>query len=145
MSTSGALQELRNVPEPTPLNEAVWEAWVEKGHARDRRSSASRQVAVQWVSLAALVVVAGLWSRLAPFDLVARFVLTAGAIFMTFHAIHAGHFVLGVAFAGIALLYNPVAPVARFSGDWPRAAVFASAIPFIASLTARSVRRKHNA
>jgi hypothetical protein len=148
MSTSGHLQERRKVRTPTPskgLDEAAWQAWVEKGRAQGRRSSAGRLMAVKWVSLAALVVVAGLWSHLAPYDVVARFILTAGSIVMTFHAIHGERYVLGVAFAGLALLYNPVVPVFSFSGDWPRAAVFAAAIPFIASLIAPNVKRKHNA
>jgi hypothetical protein len=102
-------------------------------------------MAVKWVWLAGLAVVAGLWSRLAPYDVLARYILAAGAIVMTFHAVHAERYALGVVFAGIALLYNPVAPVLSFSGDWPRAAVFASAIPFVVSLTARNMRRKHNA
>lgn len=43
MSALVGLQELREVWEPPvakPLDEAVWQAWVKKGRARDRRNNA---------------------------------------------------------------------------------------------------------
>ena len=141
MSTSVGLQKLRNVPAPPlskPLDEAAWQAWVAKGRAREKRNSAARLTAVKWVSLTALAIVAGMWSQLARYDVVARFIVAAGAIFVMFHAIHSEHYALAAVFAAIALLYNPVAPVFSFSGDWPRAVVLASAVPFVASLTARN-------
>lgn len=147
MSTSVGFQELCEIRERPPskrLDEVSWRTWVEKGRARDRRNSAARLMAVKWVSLAGLLVVAGLWSRLAPYDVVARFVLAAGAIVVMFHAIHAEQYALAVMFAAVAVLYNPVAPVFRFSSDWPRAVVLFSAIPFVVSLTARNVRKEHN-
>jgi len=118
MSTSVGLQEswkLREPPASKPLDEGVWQAWVEKGRARDRRNSAARLMAVKWVSLAALVVVAGVWSHLAPYDSVARFIVAAGALVVMFHAIHKGHYAFAAVFGTIALLYNPVAPVFNFS------------------------------
>ena len=148
MSTPSALQELWEIREPPPskrLDEAVWQAWLKKGRARDRRNSAVRLTAVKWVSLTGLLVVAGLWTHLAPYDVAARFIVAAGAIVVMFHAFHTGHHVLAAALAAVALLYNPVVPVFSFSGDWPRALVVASAIPFVASLTAPLVRREPNA
>jgi hypothetical protein len=149
MSTSVGVQELWDVREPPlwkQLDEAVWRVWVEKGRAQGRRNSAARLMAVKWISVTALVVVAGLWSHVAaPYDVVARFIVAAGAMVMMFHAIHGGHYALAAVFAVVALLYNPVAPVFSFSGDWPRAVVLASAIPFVASLTAGNMRGKHNA
>lgn len=148
MSTSLGFQKLLEVRERPPskqLDEAVWQAWVEKGRARDRRNSAARLMAVNWVSLAGLLVVAGLWSHLAPYDVVARFILAAGAIVVMSHAIHEEQYALAVMFAAVALLYNPVVPVFSFSGDWLRAVVLVSAMPFVASLTARNVRTEHNA
>ena len=147
MSTSVGLQELLEVREPPPskrLDEAVWQAWLEKGRAQDRRGSAARLRAVKWVSLAGLLVVAGLWSHLAPYDVVARFVVAVGAIVVMLHAIHAGHYASAAVFGVLALLYNPVAPMFSFSGDLPRAVVLASAIPFVASLAAHQVRRERN-
>ncbi len=150
MSTSKVvgLQELLGVRELPPskrLDETVWQGWMEKGRARDRRSSAARLMAVKWVSLAGLLVVAGLWSHLTPYDVVARFVVAAGAIVLMFHAIHVGHYALAAVFGTLALLYNPVAPVFSFSGEWQRVIAVASAAPFVASLTGRNVREESNA
>lgn len=147
MSTSVALLELldaREPPQSKRLDEAAWQAWAEKGRARDRRSSAARLMAVKWVSLAALCVVAGVWSHLAPYDVVARFVVAAGAIVLMLHAIHAERYGLAVGFGTLALLYNPVVPVFGFSGDWQRVAVVVSAAPFVASLASRNVRTKQH-
>jgi len=136
--------EVRDPPLWKPLDEQVWQAWVEKGRARDRRNSAARLVAVKWVSLAGLVVVAGLWSHLTPYDVVARFIVAAGAIIVMSHSIHVGQYALAAVFAAIALLYNPVAPVFSFSGEWQRVVVVVSAAPFVASLASRNVRTKHH-
>jgi hypothetical protein len=140
MSTTVASRELQKVWEPPrsrPVDEAIWHAWVEKGRAQDNRSSAARMKAVNWVSLVGLLAVAGLWSHLAPYDTLVRFVVAAGATVVMFHAIHAGHYALAAVFGALALLYNPVAPVFSFSGEWQRALVAASAIPFLASLASR--------
>jgi hypothetical protein len=137
--------EVRELPPAKPLDEAVWQAWLEKGRERDRRNSAARMVAVKWVSLAGLVMVAALWSYLGPYDVIARFVVAVGAIAVMFHAIHDGRYAFAAVFAAVALLYNPVVPVFSFSGDWPRALVLASAVPFVASLTAPIVRKQPNA
>lgn len=48
-----------------PLDEAVWQAWVAKGRAQERRSDAAGSKAVKWASIAGLLVAAGLWSQLA--------------------------------------------------------------------------------
>ena len=142
MSTSVGLRDLPAVWEPPPskpLDEAVWQAWVEKGHAQDRRSSAARLKATKWISLAGLLAVAGFWSHLAPYDVVVRFIVAAGAIVVMLHALHAGHYAFAAVFAALALLYNPLAPVFSLSGDWQRALVVASAAPFVASLASRNV------
>jgi hypothetical protein len=147
MSTSAGLRDLREVwelPLSKPLDEAVWQAWVEKGRAQERRSSAARVKAVKWVSLAGLLAVAGLWSHLAPYDVVVRFIVAAGAIVVMLHAIHRGHYAFAAVFAPLALLYNPLAPVFSFSGDWQRALVVASAAPFVASLASRNARAEPN-
>ena len=147
MSTSVGLQGLLEVRDPPlwkRLDEAVWQAWLEKGRARDRRNSAARMVAVKWASLAGLVVVAGLWSHLGPYDVTARFIVAAGAIVMMFHAISSRHYAFAALFGALALLYNPVVRVFSFSGDWQRAVVLASTAPFIASLAWRNVRTRHN-
>lgn len=143
MSTSVELQGSREVWQPPlakPLDEAVWQAWMVKGREQDRRSSAARVKAVKWVSAAALLVAAGLWSHLRPYEVVVRFIVAAGAIVVMFQAFHARHYAFAAVFGALALLYNPVAPVFSFSGDWQRVVVFASAVPFVASLVWRNVR-----
>jgi hypothetical protein len=132
------LVELR--PPAKLLDEAVWQAWLEKGRAQDRRSSAARMKAVKWVSIAGLLTIVGFWSHLAPYDVIVRFMLTTGAIVIMFRTIHMGQYVFAAVFAALALLYNPVVPVFSFSGGWQRAVVLASAVPFAASLAARNLR-----
>ena len=148
MSGAVGLNESRGGWEPPPakpLDEVVWKAWAAKGRAQDRQGSAARARAVKWVSIAALLAAAGLWFYLAPYDVVVRFIVAGGAIFLTFHAFHARQYALAAVFAALALLYNPVAPVFSFAGDWQRALVVASAVPFVASLAWGNVRLAHNA
>lgn len=137
MSTSVESQRPREAwtpPASEPLNEAVWEAWFPKGRAQDRRSSATRIKAVKWASIAALLTVAGLWSHVAPFDGVVRFLVTAGAMVLMFQTFQEKDYAVSLAFGVLAVCYSPVTPTFSFSGDWQRAAVGASAVPFIASL-----------
>lgn len=136
MSTSVELLGLREASAPPavkPLDEAVWQAWVAKGRAQEQRSSAAHIQAVQWVSIAALLAAAGLWSHVMPYAVVVRFIVVVGAMVAMFQAFHARHFVIAAVFGALALLYNPVAPVFSFSGGWQRAAVVASVLPFVVS------------
>ena len=122
------------------VDEAVWKAWLEKGRAQDRRSSAARGEAIKRVSIVGLLAVFGLWSHLTPYDALVRFMLTMGSIVVMFEAIHAGQYGFAVVFGALALLYNPIAPVFAFSGGWQRAVVLASTAPLVASLATRSLR-----
>lgn len=121
-------------PLSKPLDPAVWDAWVAKGRAEDRRSCAARIEVVTWISMAGLLIAAGLWSRLAPFEVVVRFLVTGGALVVMFAALRASHYALVAVFAALALLYNPLVPVFDFSGEWQRALVAASTVPFVATL-----------
>jgi uncharacterized membrane protein YoaK (UPF0700 family) len=127
-----------------PLDEAAWQAWGAKGRAQDKRDSAAHMKAVKWVSIAALLVAAGLWSQIMPYEVVVRFIVTAGAIVVMFQALQARHYAVASVFGALVLLYNPVAPTFSFSGDWQRVLVVASAVPFVASLAWRKVRLAHN-
>jgi hypothetical protein len=147
MSTLGGLQEPRSgwkEQSAKPLDEALWQAWVAKGRAHDRRSSAARMKAVKWVSIAGLLVAAGLWSHLTPYEVVVRFIVATGATVVMFQAFHARHYAFAGVFGALALLYNPVTNTISFSGDWQRALVAASAVPFVASLGWGSARTEHN-
>lgn len=130
-----------------PLDEAVWQAWIAKGRAQDLRSSAVRIKAVKWASIAGLLAAAGLWSHLAPFEVVVRFLVTAGALVVMFQALQVRHYAVAAVFGALAVFYNPVAPAFNFSGDWQRAVVVASAVPFVASLAwpnGRNARTEHD-
>lgn len=145
MSMSVEVQEVRGVREPLvskPLDEATWQTWVAKGRAQEERSHAVRMDAVKWMSLAALLfaTTVGLWSRLTPYDVGVRFLVAVGAIVLMFQAFHTRNYAFGAVFGALALLYNPVAPVFSFSGEWQRAFVVASAVPFVASLTWRNAK-----
>jgi hypothetical protein len=147
MSIPVEVPEVRGVWEPAvspPLDEAVWQAWVAKGRARDKRGSALRFGAVKAISIAVLLAAAGLWAYVSPYDVAVRFIVSAGAIVLMVHAVHAGRGVFAAVFGALALIYNPVAPLFSISGGWQRAFVVASAVPFIASLTWRGVRTAHH-
>ena len=120
-------------PEASPLDETVWQAWIAKGVAQDRRSSVVRAKAVKGVSIAALFAAVGLWPHLAQFEVALRFLVTAGAMVVMFQALQARYYANAAVFGALALLFNPVAPVFSFSGEWQRAVVAASALPFIVS------------
>lgn len=124
------------MPPVKPLDEAVWNAWVARGRAQDRRDSAARVRAIEWVSVAALLAAAALWSRVAPYETVVRFIVCAGAMVATFQVIRARRYAFVPVFGALALLYNPVAPVLGFSGGWQQAVVAASTAPFLSFLAA---------
>ena len=127
-------------PQVKPLDEAVWQAWKAKGRAQDRQGREARIKALKWGSIVALLAIAALWSQLASYELVIRCVLAAAAAGTMFEAFHKRQYALSAVFAVLALLYNPVAPVFTFSGNWQRALVVASAIPFVLSLASRDLK-----
>jgi hypothetical protein len=127
-------------PPVKPLDEAVWQAWKAKGRAQDREGRETRIKALKWGSIVALLAVAAWWSELTSYEIVIRCVLVAATVGMTFEAFHKRQYALGTVFGGLALIYNPIAPVFSFSGDWQRALVVLSAVPFIASLTRRDLK-----
>ena len=149
MSDSVTLQKTQDVFEPPlakPLDESVWQAWVLKGRAQDERSHAAAMKAVTWISLVTLVLVAaGFWSQIAPYDVAVRFLLAAGGLVLMFQAFRTRHYAFATVFGALALLYNPVVPVFSFSGAWQSAFVMASAVPFIVSLTWRNAKLVSNA
>jgi hypothetical protein len=150
MSTSVTLEKTQDVPAlplARPLDESVWQAWVLRGREQDERSHAAGMKAVTWISLATLLLAAaaGFWSHITPYEVAVRFLLAAGGLVLMFQAFHTRHYFFATVFGALALLYNPVAPVFSFSGEWQSAFVMASAVPFIASLTWRKARLVSNA
>ena len=134
------------IPAVRPLDERVWQAWTAKGRAHDRRISDRLLKAMKWASIAGLFA-AALWSQIAPFEVVVRFLVTTSAMVVMSQALQARYYAVAATFGALALLYNPVVPVFSFSGDWNHAVVAVSAIPFMASLAwpqRRNWRTKHN-
>lgn len=122
------------MPATKPVDERLWQAWLVKGRERDLRSRGEQVWAVKWVSIGVLLTAACLWSHVMPYDGVVRFIVAAGAIVMMFQAAHTRHYAFATGFGAVALLFNPVAPMFSFTGDWQRGATLASAVPFAASL-----------
>src|SRR5690242_10061925 len=89
----------------TPLDEAVWQAWLAKGRASDRRNSAARVKAMQWASVAGLLTAAALWSHLAGFEVAVRLLVTSGALIVMFQAFRSEYLAVAAAFAALAILY----------------------------------------
>ena len=144
MSTPAASpdQTRHAVPANSPLDEAVWQAWVRKGRSQQERSRTAWRKAVKFLSLAGLLfaVVAGFWPQLLAYDAAVRFIVAAGATLLMFQAFTLRYYAVGTMFGALALLYNPMAPIFSFSGNWQRALVVLSVLPFVASLTWRNVR-----
>lgn len=130
-------------PPVKPLDEAVWQAWKAKGRARDRKGIETRIKALKWGSIVALLAVAALWSQLMSYEILIRCVLAAAAVGMMFEAFNKRRYAWGTVFAGLALIYSPVAPMLSFSGNWQRALVVASAIPFVTSLAWHDLKEAH--
>ena len=120
-------------PGMKPLDETVWQAWLAKGRAKDNRNRAALSAAVRYVVTAVLLLVSVVWSSAAPYDVMARFVVTAGAMFMMLQAFRSSNHAIFALFGAIALLYNPVVPAFAFAGAWQRAFVVGSAFLFITS------------
>jgi hypothetical protein len=143
MSTQVALQEpeseWKTLPS-RPLDEAVWQAWVAKGRAQDRRSSDTHMKAVKLASIAVLLAAVGLWTYLPPYATGVRFIVDAASLAVMVQAFHARHYARAGIFGTLALVYNPVVPVFSFSGGWTRALVAASAVPFVVSLAWHKIR-----
>ena len=132
-------------PQEKQLDEAAWQAWVARNHERDQQDSVLRAEAATWVAIAALVVGATLFSGLAQYGIAIRFIVAVGAIAAIPDALRARHYFLVATFGALALLYNPVEPVFTFSGDWHRALLLVSILPFVASLSKRDVKLPRNA
>jgi hypothetical protein len=132
-------------PAVQPLNEAVWQAWKAKGREQDRRRGLVFNMVVRCSAIAALLIVAGLGSQVAPHALFARLIVAASAVTLMVQAVQARQVPFAAAFGLIAALYNPVAPMFDFSGSWERVFVAASAIPFLTPLLWRDGKEPRNA
>jgi hypothetical protein len=148
MFTSAELQQTHTMwtpPAVKPLDEVRWQSWLAGGRAQDQRRSATFMRGVKWVSLVGLLAAAANWPHLGPNDPVVRFVVAVGALAMMFQALRSRFYVVAAVFGALVLLYNPLAPVFAFSGEWQSGLVVASAVPFVASLAWNKPRMEPNA
>lgn len=121
------------MPAANQVDEGLWRAWVAKGREQERRTTAKFYTSIRYLAIAALLVGAGLGSRLTPYDVFVRFTVSAAAVFLTVQSLASRRYATAALFGLMLLLFNPVAPVFSFSGDWQRAFIAVSAAPFAAS------------
>lgn len=127
-------QRIEIAQSPKPLDEAVWNAWLDKNSARDRRNHAFRMEAVRWGCIGVLLLAAGLSFQHAFVSPVVvtkaiQFALTLGAIAFAWQTTSSRRYVLALAFATIAVLFEPLLP-----GSWPlqnSLVLLLSTLPFI--------------
>ena len=116
------------------LDESVWQAWVAKGRAKDKRKRARLSASVRYVVIAVLLLVAaGVGSNLAPYDVIVRFIVAAGAFFIAVQAIRSADYAIASVFGLVAVLYNPIAPIFDLTGEWQRLVVLGTAVLFMVS------------
>jgi hypothetical protein len=95
---------------------------------------------VKWASITGLLAALGNWPHPSPYDVLVRFVVAAGALATMVHALRSRDYLIATVFGALVVLYNPLAPTFRFSGQWQIALLVASTIPFAASLAWREPR-----
>lgn len=144
MYTAVAVEELPEVletPISRPPDEAGWQVWsLEHSPAGRVRSTAPK--AIKWAAIVGLLALGGLWSRVTPFEVAARFLVAAGAIVAMARFLLARRYAVVAVAGSLVLLYNPLAPVFELSGDWQRAVFVAAASPFLCSLIWRDMKRR---
>lgn len=122
------------------VKESVWQAWVAKGRAEDRRGADSRVRLTKWIAIAALLAAGAFWSNLAPYEVVVRFIVSFAAIVALGRAIRSKNYSVAALFAALVVLYNPMFPTFAFAGIWARILVIATALPFLATLRSDRTR-----
>ena len=116
------------------MDESVWQAWVAKGHAADKSKRAKLSASIRYVVIAVLLLAAaGVGSNSASQDVIVRFIVAAGALFIALHAFRSAAYAVAIVFGLIALLYNPIAPMFELTGDWQRVTVLGTAVLFMIS------------
>ena len=117
-----------------PLDREVWRAWQRKNRLQEGRRAVTRMKAVKWLCIAILIITAILLSPFSPSYVIVRFAVALGALVVMIQGLHTRHYAFAGLFAVLVFLYNPFVPIFAFSGNWQRWLVFASVLPFLASL-----------
>lgn len=131
-------------PPSTPLDEARWAAWAEKGRAHDKRIRAGFLKGLKGLSMMMLVAAATFWSHLLPYDGVARFALSAGALAAAFLLLRGRKYAMAAVAGAVALVFNPVAPALSLGGDWRRTLIVVTAVLLVASFAGFEKKKAQN-
>jgi hypothetical protein len=110
-----AEQKIETADSPEILDEAVWNGWLDRNAAEDRRKYAVRMELMRWGSIGLLLLAAGLSFQHAfvypPMATkVVQFALTLSAIAFGWQASSSRRYALMVAFLIVAIAFNPLLP-----------------------------------
>jgi hypothetical protein len=125
----------------TPLDEAVWQAWLAKGRAADIRSTAVRTNVLLWFMAVLLLAGAAFQSDLAPYEVAFRLAVAAGALIAMVAAFTQRQYGFSALFGLIAIAYNLLVPSLAASNAAQRIVAVAAAGCFLACFAARRRRR----
>lgn len=108
-------QRVQTAQSHKPLDEAAWNAWLNRNAAEDRRNHAFRMEAVRWGCISLLLLAVGLsFQHAFAYPLlgtkVFQFALTLGAIAFAWQTICSRRYVLALGFATVAVLFEPLLP-----------------------------------
>lgn len=129
-------------PPASPLDAALWAAWIERGRAHDRRVSAAIWKGLKGLSMLALVAAAYFWSYLLPYDGVVRFAVSAAALAAAVLLSTVRQYAMAAVTGAIALIFNPIAPALSLAGDWRRTLLAVTAVLLVASFADFEKQRK---
>ena len=110
-------QKIKTADSPK-IDEAVWNAWLDRNAVKDKRKRNFRMEAMRWGCIGLVLLAAGQsFQHAFVYPLVAtkvlQFVLTLSAIAFAWQASSSRSYALGVAFLIVAIAFNPLLP-----GDW---------------------------
>ena len=95
---------------------------------------------MKWFSIAALLLAAMFWRSAADYQVLLDFAVCTGAIVIVMQAVRAKEYRWAAGFVAIALLFNPIVPAFRLSGELSLLLVLVSIAPFAISLAALKTR-----
>lgn len=132
------------LPAAMPLNEALRAPSAEKGRAHGARMRATLLTGLKGLSMMALVAGATYWSNLLPYDGVARFALSAGALAAALLFFLGRRYAMAAVSGAVALVFNPIAPALTLAGDWRRTLLVVMAVLLVASFAGFEKRKAQN-
>jgi hypothetical protein len=131
--------ELKNSPVMEGTGSRAWKAL---GRAQQTQHREAWIWALVWGSMLLLIAPLGGSGRM-TYDVAVQCLLTGGAASVMVHAFHRRQYSLAAVFAGLALLYSPVAPLSGSSVHWQNFLVTMIAAPFIASMAVPGTKVAH--